>query len=679
MTAPTISQSGRRAVTLSGVEVRAAGDGGVVVRGHAAVFDTPTMIGPVGVGFEEVIAPGAFKRTLDQGADVRFLFNHNPDLVLARTKSGTLKLHEDRVGLAVEAQLAPTSVGRDLAILLERGDVSQMSFGFRVVQDKWDTVKRDGVTVERRTVLEAQLLDVSGVTYPAYDETDLALREATLARELRDARTPKTSEDPAPATPAAPPPGDNGTTSDPGKPGVDSSEQSDPAEATPVLDEPQPSTEQRSTSVSNTLYDERARIWHKMKALLNETNGRPMSGEEQQSWQRMEQDMETVTRSIEIHEKGKQLGAMLEAPAEAPVTTRGADNASHPAAPFNAASTAAGRVLSGGSEIPGDIQKRYNYERAFEHYMRRGFDRMDAEERQLLEAEYRDLSVGTNTAGGYTVPADFARRITDAMKAFGGMIEAANVIETESGASLPWPTADDTGNVGAILAENTAAPTQDITFGQKSLGAYMYTSKMVKVSFQLLNDSAFNLNEWLPQKFAQRIGRAINAHFTVGTGGGTQPVGLIPNLSVGKAGAAGQVLTVTGDDLIDLEHSIDPAYRANARFMMSDSTVKVVRKLKDGQGNYLWQPGLQQGQPSTLNGYAVVINQDMPVPAANAKSIAFGDFRQAYVVRRVQGIQTLRFGERYADALQVGFLSFARYDGTVDDANAAKVYQHPAA
>lgn len=197
-----LTQSGRRAVALTGIEVRAEG-GEVSVRGHAAVFDTPTMIGPPGVGFEEVIAPGAFRKTLADGADVRLLFNHNPDLVLARTKSGTLTLHEDKRGLAVDAKLAPTQVGRDLAVLIERGDVSQMSFGFRVVKDRWENVQRaDGTTSERRTVLEAQLFDVSSVTYPAYDETDVALREAQLTRELRDERANQTSDpEPAVATP----------------------------------------------------------------------------------------------------------------------------------------------------------------------------------------------------------------------------------------------------------------------------------------------------------------------------------------------------------------------------------------------------------------------------------------------------------------------------------------------
>lgn len=194
--------SGQRVGTLTNVEVRTATDGTVRVVGHAAVWDTETRIGPPGVGFLEKVARGSFAKTISDGADVRLLFNHNPDLVLARTRSGSLTLREDREGLKVDANLAPTTVGRDLAVLLERGDVSQMSFGFQVVKDRWETEERDGQMVEVRTILEARLFDVSAVTYPAYDETDLAVREATLTRELRGVPTPAATE-PALPTPLA--------------------------------------------------------------------------------------------------------------------------------------------------------------------------------------------------------------------------------------------------------------------------------------------------------------------------------------------------------------------------------------------------------------------------------------------------------------------------------------------
>lgn len=431
--------------------------------------------------------------------------------------------------------------------------------------------------------------------------------------------------------------------------------------------------------MSQVLYDRRAQVWEAQKALLDATADRTLSGQEKEALERMDVELEELDYAIAAQEKANDKRARYEGPVDDVVSTRQSDNP-HPLTPDGKAGSGATRNAVQASRSSSEFTHLHDYERSFDAYLRRGASQLNSEQRAILDRyEFRDQSVGTNSAGGFTVPPGFAQRITDAMKAYGGMLEVSNVIDTESGQSLVWPTADDTGNVGAILAENVAAPTQVFTFGQKTLSAYMYTSKMVKVSYQLLNDSAFDLNAWIPEKFAARIGRAVNAHFTVGTGGGLQPVGLIPNLTVGKTGATGQTLTVTGDDLIDLVHSIDPAYRnGRSRFMLNDQSVRAVRKLKGTGGDYLWQPGLMNGAPDTLLGYPVTINQDMPVMAANARSVAFGDFNSAYVIRRVQGVGVKRFDERYADALQVGFLSFARYDGTVDDANAAKVYVNSA-
>jgi HK97 family phage major capsid protein len=437
-------------------------------------------------------------------------------------------------------------------------------------------------------------------------------------------------------------------------------------------------------AMSQVLYDRRAQVWDAQKALLDAAADRTLSGEEKHALEKMDVELEELDYAIRAQEKGAEKRSRYDAPvSDHPINTREADNSPHPLTPEGKAGSAATRnaVMAAKGARGGEaFAHLHEFERAFDSYLRKGMSQLSHEQRGILERyEARDLSIGTNTAGGYTVPPGFLQKITDAMKAYGGMLDVCNVIDTDSGQPLVWPTADDTGNVGVILAENTAATAQDVTFGQKTLSAYMYSSKIVKVSYQLLQDSAFDLNAWLPGKFAARIGRAINAHFTNGTGGGTQPTGLVPNLTVGKTGATGQTLTVNGDDLIDLIHSIDPAYRTgNSRFMLNDASVKVVRKLKDTTGQYLWQPGLSQGAPDSILGYPVTINQDMPVMAANAKSIAFGDFNAAYVIRRVQGVQVKRFDERFADALQVGFLSFARYDGAPDDLNAAKLYQNSA-
>jgi HK97 family phage prohead protease len=172
------------------LEVRKDAQGKPIgVKGHAAVWEQRAWIGPPKYGFSEQFQNGAFTESVNGGADVRYLFNHNPDHVLARTKSGTLRLGNDTTGLTVDGDLAPTSVGRDLAILMERGDVDQMSVGMQVVEDRWEEVEGDdGNVYELRTIIRAKLFDVSAVTYPAYEQTDAGLRSADHARELRDAR-----------------------------------------------------------------------------------------------------------------------------------------------------------------------------------------------------------------------------------------------------------------------------------------------------------------------------------------------------------------------------------------------------------------------------------------------------------------------------------------------------------
>lgn len=165
----------RRVVELSGIEIRAAGGDGnesIGFKGHAAIFDTWTWIGSKKWGFREKVARGAFTKTL-QEADVRFLHNHSPNLVLGRNKAGTLRLAEDKIGLATDADMAPTTYAKDLAISLERGDITQMSFGFRVIKDEWF---QNDEGHDERTLIELMLFDVSTVTFPAYTETDAALR-----------------------------------------------------------------------------------------------------------------------------------------------------------------------------------------------------------------------------------------------------------------------------------------------------------------------------------------------------------------------------------------------------------------------------------------------------------------------------------------------------------------------
>jgi HK97 family phage major capsid protein len=327
-----------------------------------------------------------------------------------------------------------------------------------------------------------------------------------------------------------------------------------------------------------------------------------------------------------------------------------------------------------------------SYRTIFSRWMREGREGLSREERGVMQRSFtalpneaRALAVGTGSAGGFTVPEDFYNRLVEAMAAAGGMRRSrAEIIRTASGADLPIPSDNDTANAASIVAENAQVSEQDVTFAQKVLGSYMYTSNIIRVSYQLLQDSAFDIEAWVARKFAMRFARGTNAHFTTGTGTG-QPEGVVTGASEGKVGAGGQTTSIIYEDLVDLEHSVDPDYRENGELMFNDSTLKALKKLEDSQGRPLWLPGIAFRQPDTILGYPYIINQDMPVMAASAKSILFGDFSN-YKIRDVLGMQMLRLEERYADYLQVGFLGFSRHDGALVDAGSApiKYYQNAA-
>lgn len=329
---------------------------------------------------------------------------------------------------------------------------------------------------------------------------------------------------------------------------------------------------------------------------------------------------------------------------------------------------------------------KLEYRDVFKKWAVSGVGSLNEEERSILQGQFqnlgpeeRALAGGAGAAGGFTVPQDFYNKMTDAMKQFGCMYTCATPLDTDTGAPLPMPTSNDTQNKGRIIGENVAANTNvDPAFGQKTLGAYIYTSDIVLVPVGLLQDTAFDLETWLATKLGERIGRAGNEHFTIGTGVG-QPEGIITNATVGKTGAVGQMTAVTYDDLIDLIHSVDPAYRQTAKFMFHDTSLKALKKLKDSQGRPLFLPGLAYKEPDTINDYQFMVNQDMPVMAANAKSIAFGTM-QSYFIRKVKNPITVRFGEKYMDSFQIGFATFQRQDGLYLNAgtNPIAVYKNSA-
>lgn len=323
------------------------------------------------------------------------------------------------------------------------------------------------------------------------------------------------------------------------------------------------------------------------------------------------------------------------------------------------------------------------YKDVFSKAIRFGAAALTAEERNVLLAHRQELpqemraqSTGTDSAGGYTVPEGFSGELDRAIAAWGPMWDANIVRElvTSSGNPLPWPTVDDTTKTGRIKAENAAVTddgSDDVVFGQKQLDAYVYDTGMVRIPIELLQDSAFDMEALLNDLFGERLGRIANQVLTVGTGT-NQPNGIVTASGVGKTAAS--ATAIDPDELIDLVHSVDPAYRASpkCRWQFNDNTLAAIRKLKDGNGNYLWQMGdVRTGEPSTILGFGYSVNQAMPDIAAGAKPIIFGDHSR-YVVRKVRGFSVLTLRERYAENFQIGMVGFKRFDGELLNNNAVK-------
>lgn len=292
------------------------------------------------------------------------------------------------------------------------------------------------------------------------------------------------------------------------------------------------------------------------------------------------------------------------------------------------------------------------------------------------------MSTTTGSEGGYTVATEFSRNLIQAMKAAFAVRSVASTIQTSTGAQMLFPTADATAEEGEIVGQNASVTLGETTFGQASLDVYKYSSKSIALPFELLQDSMFNIEAYIQELLRLRLGRIQNKHHTTGTGT-SQPHGIVTVAASGKVGTTGQTTTVTYDDLVDLEHSIDPFYRSSGRFMMHDSTLKALRKIKDSQSRPIFVPGYETGNPGgapdRLLGREIVINQNMAAMAANAKSILFGDFSK-YLIRDVMDVTLFRMTDSaYTLKGQVGFVAFARSGANmVDNGGAIRYYQNSA-
>ena len=432
------------------------------------------------------------------------------------------------------------------------------------------------------------------------------------------------------------------------------------------------------------LREKRAAVYEQMRKLLEAAKAeeRDLNAEEEEKWQALNGQYDQLSRQIEREERLAEIDAEQRQQIER-LATEGREKESdggEQKEDWLERAVLINRALQGwflyGTPAYRDEHAAAAAQLGFSH------TRNELEIPLLAtapqnEAELRAQGVGTDSAGGYLVPEQLRAEVERALLAFGGVRPVATVIRTAGGGDLDIPTVNDTSNKGVILAENTQVTEQDVTFGQVTLSAYKYSSKMVRVSVELLQDSAVNVESLIGSLLGERIARILNEHFTTGSGSG-QPEGIVTGATVGVTAASTSAITY--DELVDLVHSVDVAYRQGAKWMMHDQTVATLRKLTDNNGLPIWQPSMTEGEPQRLLGYPVVINNDMAQIAASAKVILFGQFRK-YWIRDVRRITLLRLNERYADYHQVAFLAFSRHDGKLIDAgtNPVKVLQMAAA
>lgn len=329
-------------------------------------------------------------------------------------------------------------------------------------------------------------------------------------------------------------------------------------------------------------------------------------------------------------------------------------------------------------------------DKAFSKYLRNGRRALDADELKLMTTPDQHfmnvMSTTTGSQGGYVIPQGFSGALEDAKKWFGGIAGVVDKFTTETGNPFPWPTLNDTSNKGRIIGQNVQITETDLAFGQVTFNAYIGSSDLVLIPLALIQDAYFDMDALTAKLLGTRLGRLYNWKCTLGSGT-NEPTGIVT--AAVAAGSTSQFASNSGAgvlgpayaDLVNLEHTVDPAYRFNpaTSWMFNDLTLKAIKKLVDGNNRPLWQPGLTASfrdgamvdlvaaKPLILD-HPYIINQDMAVPAASADSMLFGDMA-TFKVREVAGGTTvMRLAERYADYLQVGFIAFQRFDSQLIDA-----------
>lgn len=389
------------------------------------------------------------------------------------------------------------------------------------------------------------------------------------------------------------------------------------------------------------LREKRAKTWETAKAFLDSKRGDNglVSPEDTATYEKMEADVVAMGREIDRLEKQAAIDAELGRPTSAPITNPPAGDAPE--------------------EKPG--RATAEYKRSFWNALRGDFN-----------MEVRNaLKIGEDTEGGYLVPDEFERQLIEALEEENIFRRLATIIQTSSG-ERKIPVVASKGEASWVDEEGPI-PESDDKFGQATLGAHKLAT-MIKISEELLNDSAFNMPAYIAKEFGRRIGNREEESFLIGDGTG-KPLGLLADTGGAEIGVTVTSETdITLDNVLDLFYSLKAPYRRTSQFIMHDSTVKAIRKLKDANGQYLWQPSIKEATPDTILSRPLYTSSYMPELGAGAKGIVFGDYRYYWIADR-QGRVFKRLNELYAQTGQVGFLAWQRVDGRLILPEAVKALQ----
>lgn len=448
------------------------------------------------------------------------------------------------------------------------------------------------------------------------------------------------------------------------------------------------------TAKEKELFDQKHTVWSKMNDVARSLKeGKTLNDDEQRQFEAWDKEYNSIAKNLEILKRANELEAEVTAKKGEEKRGNGEETAvpvnfsnKEKRAIYNTATSKGAEVLSKEERSVYESMQKEN--RAFAKFLH-GAELTSDEIAIMRSLEKRAQSVGTTTAGGFTVPQGFIARVDRKLKLIspffaenmvGSTSEAENIFDflrTDTGNDLPMPTNDDTSNTGELLAENTDAFTNatDLVFAQVTLKAYKYNAKPMKVSNELLNDSGVDIEGLIADALATRIGRIVNTHFTTGDNT-AKPQGITVGATAGKTTAASAAITFP--EIIDLVHSVDAAYRSSpsCRFMLHDLILAYLKKQTIGSSTNdsrpLWQPGYTAGAPDTIDGFRYLINNDMASTLATTNiSMLFGDMKK-YMIRQVNGYVVKRLNERFADLDQTAWLMFARFDGRYANTSAIK-------